>query len=164
MPLVGQALRVGRVGEHGRGQVRAAHRLSLLLARLDRGGVDLEAQLAQPRGHRVGAPPAVRARVEQALGQQRAAVVDPVAEHVKVLVGAVDRRDLRGRHHPDAVQRSGGQRLVDTVDGVVVGQGKQLHPGESGILDHLRGRQLTVGEQGVRLQVEERAGHARKRT
>ncbi len=53
-------------------------------------------------------------------------MVDPVAEHVQVLVGPVDGGDLGGGHHAHAVQRAGGERLVDAVDGVVVGQRQQL--------------------------------------
>ena len=95
-------------------------RLAGRLARLDRSRVHLEPELAQPVRHRVGTALAVRARVEQAFAEQRAAVVDPVAEHVQVLVLAVDRRDLGGRDHPDAVHGPGRERLVDTVDGVVI--------------------------------------------
>ena len=77
-------------------------------------------KLVKPVRHRVGTTLAVRTRVEQAFAQQCAAVVDAVAEHVQVLVLAVDSRDLGGRDDPDAVHGTGRERLVDTVDGVVI--------------------------------------------
>ena len=86
-------------------------------------------------------------------------MVDPVAEDVEVLVVAVDRRDLGGGHHPDAVHRTGGQGLVDPVDRVVVGQREQLHAGVRGVLHHLGGGQVTVRVERVRLQIEGRGGH-----
>jgi hypothetical protein len=137
--------------EHGGRQVRAPDRLAGRLARLDRGWVDLEAELAQPARHRVRAALAVGAGVEQTLAQQGAAVVDAVAEHVQVLVLPVDRRDLGGGHDTHAVDRAGGEGLVDPVHGVVVGQREQLHAGRGGVLDHLGGRQLAVGVERVRL-------------
>ncbi len=159
MPFGGEPFGVRGVRQHSGRQVRPPHRLARRLPRLDRRRVDLEAELAEPVRHRVGAPLAVGARVQQALAQQRAAVVDPVAEHVQVLVLAVDRRDLRGRHHADAVDGAGGERLVDAVDGVVVGQGEQLDTGLRGVLHDLRSRKLPVRVDGVRLQVERRGAH-----
>ena len=111
---------------HGRREVRAPDRLARGLARLDRRRVDLEAELAQRSAIASARRSRSRAGVEQALAQERAAVVDPVAEHVQVLVRAVDRRDLGGRHHAHPVDGAGGQRLVDAVDRVVVGQREQL--------------------------------------
>jgi hypothetical protein len=96
------------------------HGLPGSLARVDKGGVNLESELAQLLRHRVGTALAVGARIEQALAEQGAAVVDPVAEHVQVLVVAVNGRDLGGRDDPHAVHGSGGQRLVNPVDRVVV--------------------------------------------
>ena len=151
MPLFGEAFGVGRVGQDRSRQVRPPDRLAGRLARLDRRGVDFEAELAETVRHRVGAAFAVRARVEQPLAEQGAAVVDPVAEHMQVLVLAVNGRNLRGRNHPDAVHGAGCERLVHAVDRVVVGQREQLHPGQGGVLDHLGGGQLAVGMQRVRL-------------
>ena len=91
-------------------------------------------------------------------------MVDPVAEHVQVLEWPVDRRDLRGRDHAHAVQSARGQRLVDAVHGVVVGQRQQLHAGAGRVLDDLGGGEVAVGVQRVGLQVEGRRGHARKGT
>jgi hypothetical protein len=139
------------VREHRGREVRTPDRLPGCLARLDRSGVHLEAQLAQPLRHGVRAALAVGPRVEQPLGQQRAAVVDPIAEHVQVLVVAVDGRDLGGGHHPDAVDGTRGEGLVHPVDRVVVGQREQLHTGRRGVFDHLGGRQLAVGVQRMRL-------------
>jgi hypothetical protein len=100
--------------------MRTPHRLPRGLARLDRSRVDLEAELAKPLRHRVGPPLAVGARVEQALAEEGAAVVDPVAEHVQVLVLAVNSGDLRRGNHANAVHGAGGERLVDSVHRVVV--------------------------------------------
>ena len=83
-------------------------------------------------------------------------MVDPVAEHVQVLVLAVDRGDLGGGHHPHAVERAGRQRLVHAVHGVVVGERQQPHAGLGGVLHHLGRRELAVGVQRVRLEVEGR--------
>ena len=160
MPLLGQPVRVGRVGQDGGGEMRSAHRLARRAARVDRGGVDLEPELTQAGGHRFRPALAVTAGVQQALGQQRAAVIDPVAEHVQVLVAAVDRRDLGGRHHPHAVQGARREGLVHAVDGVVVGEGEQLHPRPRGVLHHLGGGQLAVGVQRVGLEVEGGGAHA----
>ena len=139
------------MGEDGRSQVRAADRLARRLACLDRSRVHLEAELAKPVRHRVGPALAVRACVEQALAQQAAAVVDPVAEHVQVLVLAVHGRDLCGRDDADSVHGAGGERLVHAVDRVVVGEREQLHTGQGGVLDHLGSGQLAVGVKRVRL-------------
>jgi hypothetical protein len=78
-------------------------------------------------------------------------VVDAVAEHVEVLVGSVDRRDLGGGHHAHAVEGPGGQGLVHARDRVVVGEREQLHARQGGVLHHLGGRQLAVGVQRMRL-------------
>jgi hypothetical protein len=81
-------------------------------------------------------------------------VVDPVAEHVEVLVGAVHRRDLRGGHHAHAVEGAGGQRLVHAVDRVVVGQRQEAHARRGGVLDYLGGGELPVGVERMGLEVE----------
>ena len=81
-------------------------------------------------------------------------MVDPVAEHVKVLVAAVDGGDLRGGDHGHAVLDTGAQRLVDAVHGVVVREREQLDARPRGVLHDLGGGQVTVRVQGVRLQVE----------
>jgi hypothetical protein len=64
MSFVGEPFGVGRMRKHRRRQMRPPHRLPPRLARLDRGRVDLEAELAQAGGHRVRSPLAVRPRVE----------------------------------------------------------------------------------------------------
>ena len=151
MPLFRESFRVGGVSQDGSRQVRPPDRLAGRLARLDRRRVDLEAELAKPLRHRVGTALAVRARVEQPLAQKGAAVVDPVTEHVQVLVHAVDGRDLGGRDHPNAVHGARRECLIHAVDRVVVGEREQLHPGRSGVLDHLGGGQFAVGVKRVRL-------------
>ena len=163
VPLFREPFGVGRVSQDRSRQVRPPDRLAGRLARLDRSGVDLEAELAEPLRHRVGAALAVRARVEQPLAQQGAAVVDPVAEHVQVLVLAVDGRDLGGRDHPDAVHGARGERLVHAVDRVVVGQREQLHPGQGGVLDHL-GRRAARRRNAASATVGRRQGRSRRAT
>ncbi len=150
-PSSASRLRVGGVGQDRSREMRPPDRLARCLARVDRSRVDLEAELAKAVRHRVGAALTVRAGVEQPLAQQSAAVVDPVAEHVQVLVLAIDGRDLGGRDDPHAMHGAGRECLVDAVDRVVVGQRKQLHAREGGVLDHLGSRQLAVGMKRVRL-------------
>ena len=53
----------------------------------------------------------------------------------------------------------GGERLVDAVDRVVVGQREQLDARRGGVLDHLGGRQLAVGMERMGLKIEGRGGH-----
>ena len=122
-------------------------------------GIDLEAELAQAFGHRLRATLAVAAGVEQALGEQRAAVVDPVAQHVQVLVDAVDGRDLCGGHDAHAAEGARRERLVDPVDGVVVGERQQLDARAGRVLDHLGRRQVAVRVQRMRLEIEGRGVH-----
>ena len=50
------------------------------------------------------------------------------------------------------------ERLVDAVDGVVVGQREQLDVGSRGVLDHADDRKVAVGVERVRLQVEDQGG------
>jgi hypothetical protein len=156
--LVGEALGVPRVGEQGVGEMGAADRLARDLTLFQGRVVELEAELAQPVGHRVDAPAAVGAEVLQQLEQRRVGDVDLVAEDVQVLVRAVDGGQLGGGGEADAVLARGGLRLRDAVDGVVVGQREQLHAGGRRAGDHVGGRQRAVGVHGVRLQVEGR-GH-----
>ena len=103
-----------------------------------------------------------RARRAAARCRTRVAVVDAVAEDVEVLVGAVDRRDLGRGDDRTPCSRAGGERLVDAVDGVVVGQRQQLDAGGGGVGDDLGGRQLAVGVDGMGLEVERRCGHGRR--
>ena len=158
--LLREPLGVGGMREHGGGQVRAPDRLARRLARLDRRGVDLEAELAQPLRHRVGAALAV--------ARGRRAGARPAAR-----CGGRSRSRARAgpRSAPSTAEISvagttrtpctapGGERLVDAVDRVVVGQREQLHPGRGGVLDHLGGRQLAVGVERMRLEIEGRGGH-----
>ena len=157
MALRLQPLGVGRVRQHRGGEMRAADRLARRLAGVDRRRIDLEAELAEARGHGVGAALAIEARVEQALAEQLRAVVDAIAEHVQVLVLTVDRGDLGGRHHLHAVERPGRQRLVHPVHGVVVGERQQPHAGRGRVLHHLGRGERSIGVQRVRLEVEKGA-------
>ena len=151
------------MGQHRRRQVRAADRLAGLLARLDRRLVDREAELPQPRGHLVGAALAIGARVAQALLEQGAAVVDPVPQHVQVLVVPVDRRDLGGGRDAHSVERSRGQCLVHAVHRVVVGEGEQLDARLGGVRHHVGDPEVTVGVERMGLEVEGRGAHRRPR-
>ena len=81
-------------------------------------------------------------------------MVDPVAEDMQVLEVPVDRRDLGCRHHAHAVDRARRERLVDAVDGVVVGQREQVYARPGGVLDYLGSRQLAVRMQRMRLEIE----------
>ena len=87
---------------------------------------------------------AEQARLDEAIEQLIDRAPDP-AERV------VARRIFGNRDDPYAVHRTGGERLVDTVDGVVIGQRKQLHSCAGGVLDHLGGRQLAIGVERMRL-------------
>jgi hypothetical protein len=150
------------MGQHRRCQVRPAHRLAGLLARVDGGLVHREAELPEPRGHLVRAALAIRPGVGQALLEQGAAMVDPVAQDVQVLVLAVDRGDLSGGRDAHAVQGARGERLVHPVHGVVIRQGQQLDPGLGGVRHHVGHLQLAVGVQRMRLQIEGRRAHRRR--
>ena len=87
-------------------------------------------------------------------------VVDRVAEDVEVLVIGVERRELGRRDEADAVHARRGQRLVDAVDGVVVGQREQLDPVRGRARDDVSRRERPVADRGMRLQVELGPAHA----
>ena len=160
--LLLQPLLVGGVLEHRRRQVGTAHGLAGGLARLDRLRVDLVAQLVELRAHPLRAALAVGAGVAQPLEQHGVVVVDPVAQHVKVLVVVVDRGDLGGGHDGDRLLGAGAQGLVDTIHRVVVGQRHQLDPGLRGALHHIGGLEQAIGVEGVRLEIESGPRHRRK--
>ena len=140
--------------EHGVGEVRAPDRLAGLAAGDQRGVVELEAELAQPAGHRLDPARAVAAEVLEGRDQVGVGDVELVAEDVQVLVAAVHGRELGGGGVAQAQLAGAGGRLGDAVDGVVVGQREQLHPRRGRALDDLRGRQRAVGVHGMGLQVE----------
>ena len=154
-----ESVGVGRVLQDRLRQVRPADRLAGVAALREHGVVDLPAELLQLRGHALGAQLAVGARGEQTLGEDRVVVVDAVAEHVQVLVAAEHRRDLGRGDDRHAVLGAGGDRLVDAVDGVVVGQRQQLDSGGRRVRDDLRGRQRPVGVQRVGLKLVGREAH-----
>ena len=62
----------------------------------------------------------------------------------------------------DAVLGAGGQRLVDPVHRVVVGEREQLHSGLGRRRHHALRRQLAVGVDRVGLKVECRNAHGAK--
>ncbi len=155
-PSERKPLGIGRVAHHRVGQVRAPDRLALGPAAGELGLVELVAQLAQRVGHRLGALLAIRAPGVQALAQRGIVVVDQVAQHVQVLLAAVDRGDLhRGNQpHAEAGGRLGGG--LHPVDAVVVAQRQQLDAGLGGGGDHLPWLERAVGVQRVALQIEGR--------
>ncbi len=81
-------------------------------------------------------------------------MVDEVGADVEVLVGAVEGGDLGARHDRDPVLRSGAQGFGDAVDRIVVGEGEPLDAGGSGGGHHLGRGKITVGPEGVGLQIE----------
>jgi hypothetical protein len=148
--------RVVGMREDGGGEVRAPDATTACAVLVKCLPVDRPATFSQRVGHPRDACVAVFAELGER-GQERAMlVVDPVAEQVEVLLRTVQGRDLDRRDDPHAVSAPGGQRLFDAVDGVVIGQREQLDARRRGARDDLRGRQLSVGVTGVRLQVEGR--------
>ena len=148
---------VGGAGEHGLGQVGTADRLAVRPARGDLAFVQLQAELAQRGGHAQRALLAVGEELGEPLGEQRAGVVDGVAEDVQFAAdrrAVVDRGDLDRGDDAHAVALAGAQRLGDAADRVVVGERQQLHAGLGRALHDLGGRQGAVGVGGVGLQVE----------
>ena len=148
--LAREPLGVVGVGEHGVGEVRAAH----ALAARERRVVEGEAELAQAVGHRHDAPAAVGAEVLERGLQPRVGRVELVAEDVQVLVLAVHARELGGGRQAEAVLARRGERLGHAGHRVVVGQREQLDARRGGEGDHFRGRQRPVGVRRVGLQVE----------
>jgi hypothetical protein len=162
VPLGREPLGVVGMGEHGRGEVRPAHGLAGLLARIDGGVVHREAELAQTGGHVVRAALAIGPGVRQALLEQGAAMVDPVAQHVQVLVRAVDRGDLGGGGDAHTVQGAGGKRLVHPVHRVVIRERQQLDARLGGVRHDVGDPQLAVGVKRMGLEVEGRRAHRRE--
>ena len=80
---------------------------------------------------------AIGTELGQRLEQARGVVVDEVAEHVEVLAVAVERGELDGGDHAEAVSRARLQRLVDAVHRVMVGERQQLHARVGGGRDHI---------------------------
>jgi hypothetical protein len=160
--LLGEPRGVVGVLEHRLRQVRPAHRLAGGLALGERRRVDGEAELLEPLRHGVRPALAIGARVAQALLEQRAAVVDPVPEHVQVLVLPVHGRDLGGGRDAHSVEGPGRERLVHAVHRVVVGEGEQLHAGLCGVRHHVGHRKRAVGVERMRLEIERRRVHTRQ--
>ena len=136
------------------GEVGAADRLALGLAPLELGLVELVAELAQGGGHRVGALLPIPAPGPQPLAQHLVVVVDDVAEHVQILLVAVDRRDLDSGDDTNSCVGRRVERLLDAVDRVVVAQREQFDAGLGGGRDDVAGRQCPVRVERVALEVE----------
>ena len=77
-----EARGVGGMRQHRRRQVRPPDRLAGRAPRLERCGIDLEAELAQAIAHPLRPQHSVLARVAEALAENRVAVVDAVAQNV----------------------------------------------------------------------------------
>ena len=122
----------------------------------------MDSSISQPSsrrrvGHPSRAPVAVGAERGEALEQRGVGVVDAVAEDVEVLVLVLHGRDLHGGDEPQARVPLGlGERLVQPVDRVVVGQREQLDAVGGGEPDDLGGRERPVGVDGVGLEIERR--------
>ena len=128
-PLGGQPRPVGLVADHGRRQVGATDRPTGCPQPLDPDPVDGEAELVERGEHPVGPQPPLgpgRGELAQQIGVVR---VDPVGQDVAVVAGLGQGRDLAAGDDPDAVLGPGGERLVNPLQGVVIGQGEQAHPG-----------------------------------
>ncbi len=96
--------------------------------------------------------------IEAELGERRlqrlaGAAVEEVAEHVHrdAIVLEVD---LHAGHDADAEALAGGERLGQTVDRVVVGDGDGREAQSRRLLHELRGGQRAVREQRMRVQVD----------
>ncbi len=153
MPLALQALRVRGMPEYGRREMGAPERLACAPASGKRRIVDREAELVELRRHPLGAQLAICARAGEAFEQQRIAVVDPVPQHVQVLVIGVDGRYLGRRQQREAASTSRRERLVDAIDGVVVAQREELDAcGRGQFHDRCR-LELAVGMARVGLEV-----------
>lgn len=151
-PLVGQALGVGGVAKEGFGEMGPADRKALLPAGLDLAVVELEAELAQAVGHPQGAVLAIGEEAGEGGLEGGAGVVDEVAEYVKFAsFGVVDGGDLDGGDDGDAGMEAGVDRLLDTADGVVIGEGEELDPGVGCALNYLGGGEGAVGVCGMGL-------------
>jgi hypothetical protein len=92
----------------------------------------------------------------QPLPQHLVVVVDRVAEHVEVLHGAVDRRDLDGGDQPHPELRGGVGRVLHPIDRVVIAECEQLDAGGGCRLDHFARSQGSVRVARMALQVERR--------
>ena len=64
-------------------------------------------------------------------------MVEPVAEEVEVLSVVVERGELDGSDHAEAVSRARLERLVNAVHRVMVGERQHLHPRLGGGRHHV---------------------------
>jgi hypothetical protein len=101
------------------------------------GDVELQAAGAQGAGHALAAGGPIGTELGQRLEQARGAVVEQVAEEVEVLPVVVERGELDGGNHAEAVSRARLERLVDAVHRVMVGQRQQPHARFGGRRHHV---------------------------
>jgi hypothetical protein len=132
--------------------VRAAYRGGV--ARQGDGVLEahLDSALVEPRDDLLGAPHALLLGAG-ARGLDRLEV-DPVAEHVQVLVQLVHARDLHRRDELDAGRVGCGLRLGEAIDRVVVAERQNCHARIARRLHHPGGGQLAVREGRVRLKLD----------
>jgi hypothetical protein len=136
-PLGGEAVRVRRVVEDRPGEMRAADGRARRAAGVQRAAVDVQAARLERVRHLVRARRTVRAAGSQRLPQLGVRVVDEVPAQVQVTAVGVQHAQLDGGDDPDAVKRPGGQRLVDAVHRVMVGEREQLDARGGGRPDEL---------------------------
>jgi hypothetical protein len=137
--LGGEAVRVRRVVEDRLGEVRAADRRARRAAGVKRRAVDMQAARLERVRHLVRARRAVGTARPQRLPQLGVLVVDEVPAQVQVPAVGVEHAQLHGGDDPDAVHRPGGQRLVDAVHRIMVGEREQLDARGGGRRDELPG-------------------------
>ena len=136
------------------GEVGPADRLALGPPARELGVVELVAELAQRRTHRLGAVLAILAPGVQALAQPRIEVVDQVPEHVEVLLVQIDGRDLDRRDHANALVGPRRERFAHAVDRVVVAQREQLDARLARGRDHRARLERPVRVERVALKIE----------
>jgi hypothetical protein len=141
----GDPVRVGRVVERGFGEMRAADRQARMAACVEGGAVEDEALLLEGGGHAIGAARPILTEPLEPVEEPGVGVVEAVAKDVKVLALAVQRGQL-DRGDDAEVRRVRGrvERLLDAVDGVVVGEREQRDTGSRRARDDLRGWERPV--------------------
>ena len=79
--------------------------------------------------------------------------VDAETDYVQCLAAPTD-GDLHPIDESDVLFCSSTARFRQSAHIIVVGQCQHIHPARSGVLHQLRGRQQTVGNRGMAVQVD----------